>query len=112
MTIQNSELNEYKFLKEMYSDSYFPDNLVDKGVIILKDLCKKIENTKPASNDELFKLTHEATNLFNELQEEFWIAESEIETGARENIGGDFDVIVKAYGFDVDIEDVIATRDW
>ncbi|WP_307648499.1 DUF5713 family protein [Variovorax boronicumulans] len=32
---------------------------------------------------------------------------------AREAIGADFDTIVRTYGFvDVDIEDVIATRDW
>jgi len=112
MTLKNEKMASYEFLKEMYLDGYFPNFLVDKGKKILIDLCAKIESKKPVSNDELFTLTHSATDLFNDLQEEFEENESEFETAARESIGENFDNIVKAYGFDVDIEDVIATRDW
>jgi len=67
---------------------------------------------KPAENDSLLQLTHAATNEFNALAEEFFEKDSELETAAREAIGSDFAYIVKAYGFDIDVEDVIATRDW
>lgn len=38
--------------------------------------------------------------------------DSEREANAREILAADFDFIVKAYGFDLDIEEVIAPRDW
>jgi Family of unknown function (DUF5713) len=58
-------------------------------------------------------LTHAATDDFNQLAEEFFEAESEIETAARECIAADFEFIANAYGFaNADVEELIATRDW
>lgn len=111
--LSNETVRQYSFLKEMYEDDYFPNNLVDKGKKILIDLCWQIEQRQPTSLSELYELTHAATNQFNDLQEEFEENDSEIETGARECIGMDVDFIAKAYGFeDADIEELIATRDW
>jgi len=113
MAITNDKLSDHKFLADMYSDGYFPDFLVDKGKAILVHLCEQIESDKPADLDALYKLTHAATDAFNELQEEFHANESEIETAARDCIGMDFEFIVKAYGYDdADVEELIATRDW
>jgi hypothetical protein len=111
--LSNVTVKSYSFLKEMYEDDYFPNNLVDKGRKILIDLCWQIEQRQPNNLSELYALTHAATNQFNDLQEEFEENDSEIETGARECIGMDFDFIAKTYGFeDADIEELIATRDW
>ncbi len=111
--MNNNTMKNYKFLEEMYSDGYFPDFLVDKIKLILVELCESIESEKPQSNEELIKLTHAATDRINDLEDEFEENESELETGAREAMAENFDYIVKAYGFsDVDIEDVIATREW
>lgn len=113
MQIQNAEMKNYQFLRAMYADSYFPKNLVKKGEDILRELCQQIEEKKPASLDELYKLTHEATDRFNDLQDEFYEQDCEIETEAREAIGGDFKHIANSYGFsNADIEELIATRDW
>ncbi len=90
----------------------FPDFLVDKGKIILIELCAQIEEQAPKKLDDLYALTHRATELFNDLQEEFDENDSEIETVARECIGADFNFIATAYGFQADIEELIATRDW
>lgn len=55
----------------------------------------------------------ETTDQFNELAEEFYEEDSEIEIVARECIAEDFGVIADEYGFeDADIEELIATRDW
>jgi hypothetical protein len=105
-------LKNYPFLQELYEDEYFPTFLVDKGKAILVRLCEAIEARKPTDNDSLLELTHAATNEFNALDDEFVENDSEIETVAREVIAADFEFIVKAYGFDIDIEDVIGTRDW
>ncbi|MBO0356668.1 hypothetical protein J0X19_01800 [Hymenobacter sp. BT186] len=110
--LKNESVRSYSFLKEMYEDSYFPSNLVDKGKAILVDLCFKIEQEQPESLDELYELTHAATDKFNDLQEEFLDGESEIETGARECIAADFDFIAKSYDFEADGEELIATREW
>lgn len=111
--IKNEKLKAYKFLGCMYSDSYFPKFLVDKGKVILIELCLQIEKTQPKSLQELYKLTHASTKKFNALQDEFDKHNSEIETAARECIALDFEFIAKAYGFDkADIEELIAPREW
>jgi len=106
-------MKNYQFLKEMYDDDYFPNFLVDKIKGILVELCEQIEREVPKSQESLFVFTHEATRKINALDDAFEKNESELETGARESIAEDFQYIVCAYGFnDVDIEDVIAPRDW
>lgn len=110
--LKNEDLRTYPFLQEMYSDTYFPAFLVDKCKAILVDLCFEIERQNPKKLDELYQLTHAATNRFNDIQEEFYDNDSELETAARECIAADFEHIAQAYGFDADIEELIATREW
>lgn len=113
MSLRNESMKNYIFLKDMYNDDYFPNFLVDKIKIILVELCEKIEKENPANSESLFVLTHAATEKINDLDEEFEENDSELETRARESMGEDFEFIVRAYGFnDVDIEDVIAPREW
>ena len=112
MAITNSEMQDYPFLKEMYEDSYFPDYLVDKGKQVLIRLCERIEAENPLDDEAVYKLTHAATDEFNDLAEEFAENDSEIETVARDAIGTDFSFIAKAYGYDLDPEEIIAPRDW
>lgn len=111
--LTNETIRGYSFLADMYKDEYFPSKLVDKGKAILVDLCFQIEETNPANLESLYELTHSATDKFNDLQEEFYENDSEIETVARDCIGTDFKFVAKTYGFtDADIEELIATRDW
>lgn len=111
--LQNEAVAKYPFLQQMDEDSYFPHHLVDKGRAILVALCFKIEQRQPKELDDLYELTHAATDKFNDLQEEFFEADSEIETGARECIAEDFAFIAQAYGFaEADLEELIATREW
>ncbi|WP_211319907.1 DUF5713 family protein [Flavobacterium aquicola] len=110
--LKNEKMKNYAYLKDMYADSYFPKFLVDKVKTILIELCINIEKTSPKNLDELYKLTHTATIKINDLQNEFFEHNSEIETGARESIGADFDFIAKTYGFNADVEELIAPREW
>ena len=111
--LTNEKVKNYSFLKEMYQDDYFPNNCVDMGKEILIDLCFQIENEHPKSLDELYSLTHSATEKFNDLEEVFDENDSEIETAARECIGADFLYIANSYGFtEADDEELIATREW
>jgi hypothetical protein len=107
------QMRSYPFLKNMYADSYFPKRLVDQAKAILVALCFEIEERSPNELDELYTLTHAATNKLNDLQAAFDEAESEIETAAAETIALDFEAIAKAYGFpDADIEELVGTRDF
>lgn len=112
MPITNPSVQSRVFLAEMLSDGYFPPHLVKKGQAILLALCEAIEAQRPSTLEQLYALTHAATDRFNELAEEFGEEGSEIETAARDAIGGDFAFIAEAYGFDADVEELIATRDW
>ena len=106
------KIKDHVFLECMYQDSYFPTFLVDKCKNILLELCQEIEIKKPDRLKDLYKLTHAATNQLNALQDEFLEHDSEIETGARECLALDFEFISKAYGFEADVEELIATREW
>jgi hypothetical protein len=113
MPITNQQVAGHVFLQQMYSDSYFPDHVVDKGGAILLRLCERIEAEQPSSLDALYALTQAATEEFNRLDAEFAAAGSEIETVAREVIAENFWFVASAYGFtDADVEKLIATRDW
>jgi len=111
MPIQNEKVREHTFLQAMLTDSYFPKHLVGKGQLVLRQLAERIEREAP-EGEAVYALTRATTETFNEMQEEFAEAGSEIETAAREAIGGDVAFILKAYGYDVDIEEAIANRDW
>jgi len=112
MQIQNQQILAHNFLHDMQKDSYFPSAQVEKGKAILLKLCETIEAKKPNSLEQLYALTHAATEEFNLLGEELEENGSELETAARENIGADFEFVAKAYGFEADIEELIATREW
>ena len=110
--IQNKAILEHAFLADMYSNSYFPKFLVDKGKTILLELCAQIEKQAPKNLEALYQLTHAATIRFNELGDEFFENDSEIETAARECIAADFEFIAVTYGFQPDTEALIAPREW
>ncbi len=110
--LMNPKIQGFQFLDCMYKNFYFPEFLVDKCKNVLINLCKNIEKKKPENLNQLYKLTHKATERINDLQDEFFQHDSEIETGARECLGANFEFISNAYGFNADVEELIASRDW
>lgn len=113
MPVTNPDVLKIRLLRDMYKDNYFPDHLVKRGEEILLRLCEALEKNPPDGLADLYALTQQATNEFNELQEAFEDAGSEIETVARESIGESFYLIARAYGFEnADPETLIATREW
>lgn len=110
--LSNEKVKNYSFLECMYNDAYYPSFLIDKCKQVLLGLCKDIETTKPENLDTLYKLTHASTEQINALENEFNQNDSEIETVARECLAENFEHIARAYGFDADIEELIATREW
>ncbi len=110
--LNNEQAKNYAFLKEMYEDPYFPDNLVDKGKALFVQLCAAIEQQQPATLKEFYALTQATTEQFNQLAVEFEAQESEIETVAREAIALDMMMLSLFYGYEADAEEMIDNRDW
>jgi hypothetical protein len=109
MNISNQQVTAHAFLEALYRDGYYPDRAVDRGKEILLRLCERIEARPPADLAALYMLTQAATEEFNDLQDD----DFDIETVAREEIAGEFWFIARTYGFeDVDVEELIGTRDW
>lgn len=102
---------DFKYLPEMYGDSYFPKFLVDKVRSAIQKVAKYIEEGNHNINEiqaELDKMTI----AINNMQEEFYENNSEIETGARESIANTVERMLKYFEIDIDTEEAIRKRDW
>lgn len=104
-------MKEEYYLVDMYRDDYYPNFLVDK----IKKVLQVAEQT----------LANESTNLsavqqaldvavigINELAEEFYANQSEIETMAREDIAETVMTMLEHYNITLDIEEALRERDW
>ena len=101
----------YKLLDEMYQDEYYPNFLVDNVKGVLLKVIYSLE--KGEKNTEIIQeKLDEAVCAINDLQEEFYENDSEIETVARDCIGVTVEYILKWFGIDIDTEEAIRERDW
>lgn len=114
--LTNPILQSHEFLADMYQDDYYPNHLVVKIEQILLAMCEQIEANPPATIGEFCAYSHPAVEAINELEDEFDEHDSELETVARECMGGEFATIARAYGFDKltgdEREEIIAPREW
>ncbi len=103
--------NSYQLLDDMRNDEYFPEFLVDKIELLIKEVIALLESgvtdipTVQAALDKM-------TLAINDLQEEFEDNDSEIETVARDSIGETVEYVLKWFDIDIDIETAIGERDW
>lgn len=105
-------MNNYQFLKGMYSDTYFPNVLVDKIKDSLENLCTKLEDTQDRTEEEEVQMIASVIDDVNELENEFYAYDSEIETAARETILEDVEKIMKHYQVVCDFEEATGHREW
>ncbi|MCS0635291.1 DUF5713 family protein [Streptomyces sp. LP05-1] len=113
MVIANQRVVGHTFLRRLYADAYFPDQVLDRARVILLRLCAWIEAEPPDDLAGLYALTRTATEEFNALETEFEAAGGMIDTVAREEIAEEFAFVASAYGFaDADVEELVAAREW
>ena len=84
---------DYKLLDEMYQDDYYPVFLVDKVKDELQKVIDLLESGETDTEVVQEKLD-EAVCGINDLQDEFYENNSEIETVARDCIGVTVDYIL------------------
>lgn len=101
----------YVLLKEMVDDDYYPEFLVDKLKALILPVIKLLENGE-TDIDTIQSKLDEMTLAINDLQEEFWDNDSEIETVARDSIGVTIGYILEWFHIDIDMETAIRERDW
>ncbi len=102
---------DFSYLREMYEDDYFPNELVDKVKLEIQKVVEFIEEGDH-SNEEIQSAFDIMTININNLQEEFEDSGSEIETGARDSIGVTVQMILEYFKIDIDTEEAIRERDW
>ena len=101
----------YTYLKDMYNDSYFPKFLVDKVKQEIVKVAEYLEE-KEHTTEDIQKKFDIMTMAINDLQEEFYENDSEIETVARDSIGVTVEYILEYFNIDIDTETAISERDW
>ncbi|MEX3745887.1 MULTISPECIES: DUF5713 family protein [Lysinibacillus] len=103
--------SEFKYLVDMYEDPFFPTFLVDKLKLHIVKVVHFIEESTHTVEAIQEKLD-EMTIAINELQNEFYENDSEIETFARDSIGVTVEDILQYFEIDIDIEEALRERDW
>ncbi|WP_221766327.1 DUF5713 family protein [Lysinibacillus telephonicus] len=103
--------SEFKYLVDMYKDPFFPTFLVDKLKLHIVKVVHFIEESTHTI-EEIQEKLDEMTIAINELQNEFYQNNSEIETVARDSIGETVEEILQYFELDIDTEEAIREREW
>lgn len=101
----------YKLLDKMYQDEYYPDFIVNKVKDEIQKVIELLENGETDIEIIQVKLD-EAVCAINDLQEEFWDNNSEIETMARDCIGETVVYMLDWFNILIDVEEALRERDW
>ena len=102
---------DFNYLVDMYEDSFYPTTLVDKLKLHIVEVVDFIEVNKHTT-EEIQEQLDKMTIAINELQDEFYAKDSELETVARESIAETVDAILQHFDIDIEIEEAIRERDW
>lgn len=105
------KFNADLYLVDMYNDKYYPKFLVDKIKMLLVEGVQLIESGE-TNTTKIQEKFDEITIGINNLEEEFYENNSEIETVARESIGLTLRTIIKHFNLNIDDETLMRKRDW
>ncbi|MBR4847491.1 MAG: hypothetical protein IKV08_04735 [Phascolarctobacterium sp.] len=104
--------DQYVLLQNMFEDTYYPQFLVEKIKWQFIHLIEFLEGTDVKEVSLIQDKLDEFTIFINNLQQEFWDQDSEIETVASESITNTLEYILNWFKVDVDIEDALREREW
>lgn len=104
--------DQYVLLQNMFEDTYYPQFLVEKIKWQFIHLIEFLEGTDVKELSLIQDKLDEFTIFINNLQQEFWDQDSEIETVASESIANTLEYILNWFEVDVGIEDALREREW
>ena len=104
--------DQYVLLQNMFEDTYYPQFLVEKIKWQFIHLIEFLEGTDVKEVSLIQDKLDEFTIFINNLQQEFWDQDSEIETVASESITNTLEYILNWFKVDVGIEEALREREW
>ena len=104
--------DQYVLLQNMFEDTYYPQFLVEKIKWQFIHVIEFLEGTDVKELSLIQDKLDEFTIFINNLQQEFWDQDSEIETVASESIANTLEYILNWFKVDVGIEDALREREW
>ena len=104
--------DQYVLLQNMFEDTYYPQFLVEKIKWQFIHLIEFLEGTDVKELSLIQDKLDEFTIFINNLQQEFWDQDSEIETVASESITNTLEYILNWFKVDVGIEEALREREW
>lgn len=104
-------MKQINYLTSMYADSYYPKHLVDQIKAFIEQVVEYLEQG-PHAEEEIQAKLDQMTLAINDLQDEFYEQNSELETVARDSIAETVIEILQAYDLQIDIEEALRERDW
>lgn len=104
-------MKEEYYLVDMYRDDYYLNFLVDKVKKFLQ-VAEQTLASEPTNLSAIQQALDVAVIGINELAEEFYANQSEIETMAREDIAETVMTLLEHYNITLDIEEALRERDW
>lgn len=99
-------MKEIKYLEIMYKDDYYPTFLVDKIKELLEDVVQYLAQNSH-SLEAIQDKFDEMTLAINDLEDEFYKHNSEIETVARDSIAETVIDILQVYNIAIDVEEAL-----
>jgi hypothetical protein len=103
--------NKKKYVIDMYNDKFYPPFLVDKIKCLLMDGVQLLESGE-RNKKIIQKKFDEIMRGINNLQDEFYEHESEIEAAARKSIFKTVKDITSHFHLTVDAETLMREREW
>lgn len=101
----------YVLLEDMVNDDYYPKFLVGKVKDLIVQVIHLLENGEK-DKAVIQGALDTMTLAINDLQEEFYEHDSELETVARDSIATTIGDILEYFDIDIDLETALAERDW
>lgn len=95
----------------MYADPYFPRAQTDQLKAVFQKLVRFLDS-KPRSVAEVQVACDTLTQDINALEDAFDAAGSQIETAARDAIGGTLEAIFSVFDIKLDVESALRLRQW
>lgn len=104
-------IEDHIWLEDMYEDHYYPKFLVDKLKMVIMNMAEYLSAGGHDKEEVQEKFDEMAINI-NNLQEEFYENDSELETVARECIASDVQQLIEHFSLDINIEEALREREW
>ncbi|WP_273779478.1 DUF5713 family protein [Acinetobacter sp. GSS19] len=96
----------------MYDDDYYPDVLVDELKQLLRPFAKQVAKGG-LSNQAIYHEAHETIGKINKMKPKFEDCDSSLDDTAADYIAEAMMMVLQEAGyFDIEMEELIANREW